>query len=94
MTEILNLDEAPAEPAARLVWLSGVKQAVEAELDSAYADVYAQLRREGRIEWAIKFGSHGRKRILALTRRWNREQGQMVRWNDGIDRTSSLYGKK
>lgn len=88
---ILNLNEAPADPAARLTWMSGLNAAIERELDAAYAATYAQLRREGRLEWAIKQGLHGKKRILALTRKWNREQGQMVRWGDGADPTSSAY---
>lgn len=88
---ILNLNGLTGDPTHDLIWLGGVKQAVTAELDDAYAEVYAGLRREGRLEWAIKNGPHGKKRILALTRRWNRERGQMIRWNDGVDYSSSAY---
>lgn len=88
---ILDLSEAPHDAAERLLWLSGVKQAVETELNDEYADAYATLRREGRLDWAIAQKLHGKKRILAMTRRWNRERGRMIRWNDQIDRTSSAF---
>lgn len=91
MTKILNLDAMPSDPAEALLWLTGVKQAVEQELDEAYAGTYARLRREGRMDWAISVGVHGKSRILALTRKWNREQGRMVRWGDGIDPSSTAY---
>lgn len=88
---ILNLTDMPDDPAERLLWLSGVKQAAQTELDDAFAETYARLRHQGRIEWAISQRFHGKKRILALTRRWNRQQGRMVRWGDGIDATSTAY---
>lgn len=92
---ILDLSGQPHDAAERLLYLSGVKQAVETELNEAYGETYAQLRREGRIEWAIEQGFHGKKRVLAMTRRWNREKaGRMVRWNDGIDRSSSAFRRE
>jgi hypothetical protein len=39
-------------------------------------------------------GLHGKKRILALTRQWNRSQARMIRWNDGIDKTSTVYAER
>lgn len=86
---ILNLSEAPHDAAERLLWLSGVKQAAQTELDEAFTATYAHLRREGRLEWALEQHLHGKKRVLAMTRKWNRERGRMIRWNDGLDRTSS-----
>lgn len=91
---ILNLGDMPDDPAQKLLWLSGVKQAVQTELDEEFASVYAQLRREGRLAWAIGVGLHGKKRILALTRQWNRSQASMYRWNDGLDRTSTVYAER
>lgn len=88
---ILNLSDMPEDPLERLLWLSGVKQAVARELDDAYADAYAQARLTGRFEMALSLGLHGKKRALALTRRWNNNQARMVRWGDHIDRTSSAY---
>jgi hypothetical protein len=88
---ILNLSHMPADPAERLLWLSGVKQAAQTELDAQFAETYAALRYQGRIEWAINQRLHGKKRILALTRQWNRQQGRMVRWNDGLDPSSTAY---
>lgn len=88
---ILKLDGMPDDPAQRLLWLSGVKQAAQTELDDLFAETYAALRHQGRIQWAIGQRLHGKKRILALTRQWNRQQGRMIRWNDGIDNTSTAY---
>lgn len=87
----MNLDDMPDDAAARLLFLSGVKQAVQTELDDVFAETYAALRHQGRIQWAFAQKLHGKKRILALTRRWNRQQGRMIRWGDNIDRTSSAY---
>jgi len=88
---ILNLNEAPRDAAERLLYLSGVKQAVQTELDEAFSETYATLRRERRLDWAIAQGLHGKKRILAYTRLWNRRNGRMIHWGDSLDPTSSAY---
>lgn len=88
---ILNLSEAPRDAAERLVWLTGVKQAALTELDLAYAETYATLRREGRFEWAVAQKFHGKKKALAYTRMWNRLKGGLTRWNDGLDLHSTNY---
>lgn len=90
---VLDLSEMPNEPAAKLMWLSGLKQAALTEIEDAFADTYAQLRSESRLEWAIAQGLHSERQVLALTRRWNRQNARMVQWGDGIDRTSSAYGR-
>lgn len=88
---ILDLSQAPSDAAERLLWLSGVRQAALTELEDAYAETYATLRRENRLEWAISLRLHGKKKILALTRRWNRQNGRMIRWGDQLDPTSTQY---
>lgn len=91
MTRILNLEEAPSDPLQRLLWLSGVKQAAQRELEEAYAEAYFEARISGRFDAALSLGLHGKKRALAWTRRVNNARARMVRWGDGIDRTSSAY---
>lgn len=81
----------PDDPLEQLLWLSGVKEAVARELDDAYAEAYAQCRLTGKFDMALSLGLHGKKKALALTRRWNNSQARMVRWNDKRDRTSSAY---
>lgn len=88
---ILNLTAMPDDAAERLLYLSGVKQAAQTELDAAFAETYAALRHQGRLAWAVSVGLHGKKRILAFTRQWNRSQARMIRWNDGLDPTSTVY---
>jgi hypothetical protein len=88
---ILNLSDAPSDPLERLLWLSGVKQAVATELDDAYAKAYAEARMNRRFDAALSLKLHGKKRALALTRRWNNSQARMIRWGDGIDKTSSAF---
>lgn len=91
---LLNLDDAPKDPAERLLWLSGVHEAVTSELDQAWAETYASLRQDGRFEWALRQGFHSRYRALKFTRQFNESRGRMIRWNDGLDRTSSAYGER
>lgn len=88
---ILNLEDLPSDPLERLIWLGGVKDAVASELDDAYAEAYAEARLRGLFDTALQFGPYGKKRALALTRRWNNTQARMIRWGDHIDRTSSAY---
>lgn len=91
MTHILNLGDAPHDPIEKLLWLSGVKEATQRELEAAYADAYFEARISGRFEAALSLGLHGRKRALAWTRRVNNGRHRMVRWGDRIDKTSSAY---
>lgn len=90
---ILNLNDAPSDPLERLLWLSGVKKAAARELEDAYAKAYAEARLERRFGHALSLGLHGRKRALALTRRWNSSQARMIRWGDGIDPTSTAFDR-
>ena len=88
---ILNLDDAPHEPLERLLWLSGVREAAEAELDAAYQRAYYEARLSGRFDAALSLGLHSKKRALRWTRRENNANRRIVRWGDGVDPSSSAY---
>lgn len=88
---ILNLQDKPFDPIEAIQWLGGIKAAVEKELDAAYAEAYFTARQQGRFEYALELGIHGKKRALAYTRRWNNQLGRMIRWNDGLDRYSTRF---
>lgn len=88
---ILNLDEAPHDPIERLLWLGGVREAAERELDEAYQRAYYEARLSGRFAAALSLGLHSRKAALRFTRRENNANRRIVRWGDGQDPTSSAY---
>jgi hypothetical protein len=90
--DLLNLTEAPEDPIARIMWLSGVMEKVTAELDEAFSTAYFDARLQGNLEAAVHAGPYARKRVLALTRRANNKRGRTVRWGDGADPTSTVYG--
>lgn len=79
---ILNLKSAPDDPVERLVWLGGVQEQVDRELDAAFTEAYFWSRFTGRLETAIDLGIHSRKRIMAYTRHGNEAAGRMIRWGD------------
>jgi hypothetical protein len=91
MSNILNLDGKPRDPLEAILWLSGVKDAVERELEAEYRRAYAEARLSGRFEAAIALGVHRRKTALRYTRQHNNENGRMIRWGDGLDPHSSIY---
>jgi len=86
---ILNMSEAPKDPIQRLVWMTGVKQQVQDEIDSECETLYSRLRMEGRFDAVLAARLHSKGRALALTRRANR--ARQIRWDDGLDPTSSAY---
>lgn len=83
MNEILDLSPMPDDPIERLLWLSGVKEAVAAQMDSVWQDAYFDARLSGRLDTALDLGLHSRKRVMAWTRAGNEARGRMVRWGDG-----------
>jgi hypothetical protein len=89
---ILNLDDAPLTPVERVMWLSGVAEAVRTELDAAFAAAYYDARLQGLLDSAVEAGPHARKRVLAYTRSENNRRGRTVHWGDGADPTSTSYG--
>jgi len=88
---ILNLNEAPSDPIERLLWLSGVKEAVTSELETEFAKTYYNARLQGRLQSAILAGPYAKKRVLAFTRQENQKRGRTVRWGDRMDPTSTAY---
>lgn len=88
---LLNLDEAPKDPALRIVWLSGVQAQVREELAAELAAAYFEVRLHGQLDEVLALGYHSRKQVLAWTRAENERRGRVVRWGDGADPTSSAY---
>lgn len=94
MTPLLNLDTAPKDPIERLMYLSGVKERVNQELEIALSEAYFQARLQHRFEAALAAGPYALKRALALTRHENQRRGRSVRWGDGLDATSTAYRRR
>lgn len=88
---VLDLSTAPSDPIERIIWLDGVHDAVREELEMEYQDAYFRARITRRFDDALRVGRMSRKRALALTRRQNEQTGRTIRWNDGVDPTSSAY---
>lgn len=81
--QILNLRNAPDDPIERLVWLGGVKDQVEAEMNAQWSEAYFWARFTGRLDAALALGIHSRKRVMAYTRAENEHRARMIRWGDG-----------
>lgn len=88
---ILNLSDMPHDPIERIMWLSGVQEQVEKELDAAFGAAYYTARLQRRLDTAVSAGPHARKKVLAYTRRENQKRGRSVRWGDGADPTSTAF---
>lgn len=73
----------PNDPIKRLLWLSGVREQVENELNALYATAYFEARQTGRLDTALSLGIHSRKRVMAFTRHENNRTGRQWRWGDG-----------
>jgi hypothetical protein len=80
---ILNLKGAPDDPIERLIWLGGVKEQVEAEMNYQWQEAYFWARFTGRLDAALNLGLHSRKRVMAYTRAENEHRARMIRWGDG-----------
>lgn len=80
----IDFSEAPDNPVERLVWLSGLDQALRKEINAAWQNAYFDARQQGMLGKAIDLGLHARKRILAWTRHENEARGRVItRWRDG-----------
>lgn len=82
-TPLLNLDQAPSDPLARLLWLSGVAEEAKTELEAEFQRTYFTARLERRLDAALGLGLHRPKRVLAWTRAENEKRGRAIRWGDG-----------
>lgn len=88
---ILDLSRVPSDPVERIFYLDTVLAKAREEVDDALAHAYFEARLEGRMHAAVRVGRASMKRALMLTRRINSAQGRAVRWNDGLDPTSTRY---
>jgi hypothetical protein len=82
---LVDFSEAPRDPLRRLLWLSGVKEKVTAEMDEAWAGAYYDARLQRQLDAALSMDLHSRKRVMAYTRAENERRGRTVRWGDGLD---------
>lgn len=81
---LVDFSEAPDDPIQRIVWLSGVREQVDKELDAQYGQAYYDARLTGRIQAALGLRVHSTKRVLAFTRRENERRGRQIKWGDGL----------
>ena len=82
--ELVDFSGAPDDPLPRLLWLSGVREAVANELDAEYRRTYFTARQQGVLDQALNLGLHSRKRVMAYTRAENERRGRVIaRWGDG-----------
>jgi hypothetical protein len=80
---LLNFNRAPTDPIERLVWLGGVMDQVQTELDRQFQEAYFWARFTGRLDAALDLHLHSRKRVMAYTRAENEFRARMIRWGDG-----------
>jgi hypothetical protein len=87
----LNLEGAPDSPIERLNWLFEREVEFLRDLHVAYSRAYFDARLGGQLDDALGLHLHGKKKVLAMTRRENYRRGSSVRWQDNIDRRSAPY---
>lgn len=80
---IVDFSTAPTDPVERLMWLSGAREAFDAQLTAEFQRAYFDARRTGRFDIALSLGLHSKKRALAMTRHENESRGRMIKWRDG-----------
>lgn len=80
---ILDLEGMPKDPIERIVWLSGVQDAVDQVLNPIYQKAYYEARLTGRLKQALDLHEHPKKVVMAFTRHENEANGRSVRWGDG-----------
>ena len=62
-----------------------------ARVVAAYKHAYFNARLTNRFDLALSVGRASKKRALGWTRRANEKRGRAIRWNDGVDPTSTAY---
>lgn len=87
----LTLDGAPDNAVERLSWLFAKEVELLQHLHGLYSRAYFDARLAGELDEALELHLHPKKKVLAMTRRENWQRGSSVRWNDGVDRTSTAY---
>lgn len=88
---MFTVESPPHDALERLAWLTEKRREFDGWLEGEYQLAYFEARLTGRLEDALALALHGRKRVLAWTRRENSLRGRMVRWSDGADKTSTGY---
>jgi hypothetical protein len=79
----MDFSEAPTDPIERIVWLSGVQEVVDRELNAAFQKAYFEARQTGRLDAALRLGYHSHKKVMGYTRHENERRGRMLKWGDG-----------
>jgi hypothetical protein len=80
---LVDFSDAPDDPIERLLWLSGVREQAQIELDREYQKAYFNARIQHRFGVALDLHLHSQKRALAFTRHENELRGRPVKWGDG-----------
>lgn len=81
---VIDFSAAPHDPIERLLWLSGAKEAFDAQVEAMWRGAYFDARLSGRFQNALDLSLHSRKKALALTRAENERRGRPLRWGDGF----------
>ena len=80
----IDFSSAPDNPIERLVWLSGLDQALRKEINAAWQEAYFDARVQGMLPEALDLRFHATKRVMAWTRHENEARGRVItRWRDG-----------
>ena len=79
----IDFSQAPHDPIKRLVWLSGAKEAFDAQVNAMWQSAYFEARLTGRFQAALDLNLHSKKKALAFTRAANEGRGRAMRWGDG-----------
>lgn len=81
---LVDFSDAPSDPIERLMWLSGVRQAVDGQLTAEWRSAYFTARQRGLLDPALALGYHSHKAVMAFTRAENERRGRVIaRWGDG-----------
>lgn len=80
----IDFSKAPHDPIKRLVWLSGAREAFDAQVEAMWRNAYFEARLTGRFQAALDLNLHSRKKALAFTRSANEGRGRSMRWGDGF----------
>lgn len=80
----VDFSAAPHDPIERLVFLSGAKEAFDAQVETEWRRAYYEARLTGRFKAALELNLHSRKRALAFTRAENERRGRGLHWGDGF----------
>lgn len=80
----LDLSDGPADALERIIWLGGMAEAVQREIDEAFGAAYFEARLTRRLEAAKALRVHSNKKVMAYTRAENERRGRIVRWGDQL----------